>query len=161
MVGIWRAGRPLTGRLSELKLQFGDALLLQGLPEKLNSLRSEPDLLILTDGAGKLRRVTGKGWLALAILLVALALAIPNPDNTSLVMMIGALVMILTRVLSMDQAYRAVEWKTVFLVAGVLPLGVAMSKTGAAALVGAQVLEWVQPFGTWGCWPGCSWQACC
>jgi di/tricarboxylate transporter len=43
-----------------------------------------------------------------------------------------------------------VEWKTVFLVAGVLPLGVAMSKTGAAALVGAQVLEWVRPFGDLG-----------
>lgn len=150
VVGIWRTGRPLTAQISELKLQFGDALLLQGLPEKLNLLRSEPDLLILTDGAGKLRRVTGKGWLALAIMLAALALAIPNPDNTSLAMMIGALVMILTRVVSMDQAYRAVEWKTVFLVAGVLPLGVAMSKTGAAALVGAQVLEWVRPFGDLG-----------
>ena len=150
VVGIWRAGRPLTGGLSELKLQFGDALLLQGLPEKLNSLHSEPDLLILTDGEGKLRRVTGKGWLALAILLVALALAIPNPDGTSLVMLGGALAMVLTRVLSMDQAYRAVEWRTIFLVAGVLPLGVAMSKTGAAALVGAQVLEWVQPFGALG-----------
>ena len=150
VVGIWRAGRPLTGGLSDLKLQFGDALLLQGLPEKLNSLHSEPDLLILTDGEGKLRRVTGKGWLALAILLVALVLAIPNPDGTSLVMLGGALAMVLTRVLSMDQAYRAVEWRTIFLVAGVLPLGVAMSKTGAAALVGAQVLEWVQPFGALG-----------
>jgi di/tricarboxylate transporter len=150
VVGIWRAGRPLTAQLSELKLQFGDALLLQGLPEKLNLLRSELDLLILTDGAGKLRRVTGKGWLALAIMLVTLALAVPNPDSTSLVMLVGALVMVLTRVLSMDQAYRAIEWKTIFLVVGVLPLGVAMSKTGAAALVGAQVLEWVHPYGPLG-----------
>jgi di/tricarboxylate transporter len=47
----------------------------------------------------------------------------------------GALVMILTGVLSMDQAYQSIEWKTVFLVAGMLPLGTAMTKTGAADLL--------------------------
>ena len=150
VVGIWRAGRPLTAQLSELKLYFGDALLLQGLPEKLNLLRSEPDLLMLTDGASKLQRVTGKGWLALGILLVALVLALPNPDLTGLVMLGGGLAMVLTRVLSMDQAYRAVEWKTIFLVVGVLPLGIALGKTGAAAMIGAQVLDWLRPLGPLG-----------
>jgi di/tricarboxylate transporter len=150
VVGVWRAGKPLTAELSELQLQFGDALLLQGLPEKLNLLRSEPDLILLTDGGGKLRRVTGKAWLAFAILLGSLILAVPNPDLTGVVMLAGGLLLVLTRVLSMDQAYRAIEWKTVFLVAGVLPLGVAMSKTGAAALIGGQVLELARPLGPLG-----------
>ena len=48
-------------------------------------------------------------------------------------MLIGALCMVLVRVLTMDQAYQSIDWKTVVLVAGMLPLGIAMTKTGLAS----------------------------
>jgi di/tricarboxylate transporter len=51
------------------------------------------------------------------------------------VMLGGALAMILTGALSMDDAYQAIEWRSIFLVAGMLPLGTAMTKTGAADLI--------------------------
>jgi di/tricarboxylate transporter len=56
-------------------------------------------------------------------------------------MLAGALLMVLLRVLDMDQAYRAVEWKSVFLVAGMLPLGTALTKTGAASLLSTALLN--------------------
>ena len=65
-------------------------------------------------------------------MLATLALAAVDLLPVGEVMLGGALAMVLSGVLSMDEAYRAVEWKTVFLVAGMLPMGIAMTKTGAA-----------------------------
>ena len=61
-----------------------------------------------------------------------LALAIAIPAAIGEIMLGGALVMVLIGAMTMDQAYQAIDWKSIFLVAGMLPLGIAMSKTGAA-----------------------------
>ena len=68
-------------------------------------------------------------------MIATLAIAASNRFGVGEVMLGGALVMILTGALSMDDAYQAVEWRSVFLVAGMLPLGTAMTKTGAADLI--------------------------
>jgi di/tricarboxylate transporter len=63
------------------------------------------------------------------------------------VMLGGAILMALTGVLNMDQAYAAIEWKSVFLVAGILPLGVAMTKTGAASSLGDETIRLIGSYG--------------
>jgi di/tricarboxylate transporter len=98
-------------------------------------LRDERDLIVLDRAESAAPAVPGKAVLALAVLLVTLGLAATDLLPIGEVMLGGALAMVLTGVLSMDQAYQAVEWKSVFLVAGMLPLGIAMTKTGAAALL--------------------------
>ena len=77
----------------------------------------------------------GKALLATLVMLVTLVITAFSPFSTGEVMLAGALMMVLSRVLDMDQAYRAVEWKSVFLIAGMLPLGTALTKTGAATLL--------------------------
>ncbi len=62
-------------------------------------------------------------------------------------MLAGALAVVLTGVLSMDQAYQAIEWRSVFLVAGILPLGLAMTKSGAATLLAHQLIKVLGPLG--------------
>ena len=62
----------------------------------------------------------------------------------------GSALMVATRCLSMDAAYRAIEWKSVFLIAGMLPLGLAMQQTGAANLIAEGVLQIAGPLGPWG-----------
>ena len=57
--------------------------------------------------------------------------------------------MILTRCLTMDEAYRAIEWRAIFLIAGMLPLGAAMEQTGAARLLAEQTLSLLGPLGIW------------
>jgi len=153
VLAIWRAGRPIRTNLSDLPLQFGDALLLQGPRERLPVLRSEPDLILLANEK-EYPPVAGKGWLAAAIAVLALALAAIRYQAVAEVLLGGALAMMLAGVLTMDQAYEVIEWKTVFLVAGMMPLGIAMTKSGAAAWLAERVLGLVGPAGPMGLMAG-------
>jgi len=139
VLAVWRAGRSIRTGLSDLELHFGDGLLLQGDRSRLPVLRDEAELIVLDKGEENGENETplapGRSILALAVMLVALILAATDLLPIGEVMLGGALTMVLIGVLSMDEAYRAVEWKTVFLVAGMLPMGIAMTKTGAADLL--------------------------
>lgn len=153
VLAIWRAGRPIRTNLSDLPLQFGDALLLQGPRERLPVLRSEPDLILLANEKEYLP-VARKGWLAAAIALLALALAALRYQAVAEVLLGGALAMMLAGVLTMDQAYEVIEWKTVFLVAGMMPLGIAMTKSGAAAWLAERALDLIGSAGPLGLMAG-------
>jgi len=139
VLAIWRAGRPIRTNLSDLPLEFGDALLLQGPRERLPVLRSEPDLILLADEK-EILPVAGKGWLAAGIAVLALLLAAVNYQAVAEILLGGALAMMLAGVLTMDQAYEVIEWRTVFLVAGMMSLGIAMTKSGAATWLADRVL---------------------
>ena len=146
VLAIWRAGRPIRTGLTDLALQFGDALLLQGPRDRLPLLRSEPDLILLSDEEEGATSVPGRGWLAVAIMALTLLLAAIGLP-LEVVMLGGALGMMLTRVLMMDQAYRAIDWRVVFLVAGMLPASIALMKTGAAALLANGLVTLLGPAG--------------
>lgn len=135
VLAIWRDQRPIRTGINELPLQFGDALLLIGPPKAIPVLQSEPDLIVLANGKSHAPLSKFKRGLAAAIMLVTLTLAAFRPDMLGEVLLGGALAMVLVGMLSMDQAYDAIDWRSVFLVAGVLPMGVAMAKTGAAAML--------------------------
>lgn len=139
VLAIWREGHPYRSNHNEMPLRFGDALLLQGPPEKIAILQTEPQLLVLA------RRITitqpRKALLAALLFLLTLLVAALSSLPIAEVMLGGAILMVLLGVLSMDQAYQAVEWKSVFLIAGMLPLGIALDKTGAAALLGQLLLR--------------------
>ena len=139
VLAIWRAGWPFRTGHSSMPLQFGDALLLQGPAGQIPLLQTEPDILVLVKRTIPIDK--HKALLAGLVMLVTLVSAALSPYPTGEVMLAGALLMVLLRILDMDQAYRAVEWKSVFLVAGMLPLGTALTKTGAAALFGNALLS--------------------
>ncbi|HEV7509736.1 MAG TPA: SLC13 family permease [Thermoanaerobaculia bacterium] len=142
VIALWRAGRPVRTGLTDLPLELGDGLLLQGERSRLPVLRAEPDLIVLAEPAREeAPPATGKGRLALVIMAVSLILAASGRFAVGEVMLGGALIMVVARILTMDQAYRAVDFKSVVLVAGMLPLGTAMVKTGAAALLTDQLLH--------------------
>jgi di/tricarboxylate transporter len=147
VLAIWRAGRSLRTGLTDLPLQLGDGLLLQGERGRLPVLRAEPDLIVLDRGVDEPPPSRRRGWLALTIMISTLGLATVSHLGIGEVMLGGALVMILTGALSMDDAYQAIEWRSIFLVAGMLPLGTAMTKTGAADLITHGVLA---VLGGWG-----------
>jgi di/tricarboxylate transporter len=132
VLAIWRAGRPIRTRLSNLPLQFGDALLLQGDAAQIPLLKTEPDLIVLGSEVQATKLNRRKALPAILVMVGALAAAIARPDYIGEIMLFAALLMLLLGVLSMDQAYRSIEWKSIFLVAGMLPLGLAMTETGAA-----------------------------
>jgi len=139
-LALWRAGTPTRTGIREMELQFGDALLLQGPRERLGVLRAEPDLIVLDAGVAE-PRSPEKGRLAVAIVLLTLLAAALEWPPTSLAMLAGALALILVRVIPADAAYQAIEWRTIFLVAGMLPVSVAMARSGAADFLADALLR--------------------
>ncbi len=141
VLGIWRSGRPIRSDLANEALQFGDALLLQGPRDRINVLRNEPDLIILESPVVEAIRTPRKELIAIACFFGALIFSILKPDYIALIMLTAGFLMILSGILKMEQAYRAVEWKSVFLIAGMLPMGIAITKTGLADMAAQGLLH--------------------
>ena len=140
VLAVWRQGRSIRTRLEELPLEYGDGLLLQGSARSIDLLRTEPGLIALAEPAPS-PVMTRRGWLTTIIMLSTLGLAVLFPNLIAEIMLSGALAMVLIGTLSMDQAYRAVDWRSLFLVAGMLPVGVALNKTGASDLLANGILS--------------------
>jgi di/tricarboxylate transporter len=146
VLAIWRKGTAYREDLRDMALQFGDALLLYGPWDKLNLLGREPDFLVLTEGAQEAPREE-KAKLALTIMAAVLIPVIMDWVPIYIAVVIGAACMVLTRCLTMEEAYRYIEWKAVFLIAGMLPLGTALENTGAARILAEGVVGTLGPFG--------------
>jgi di/tricarboxylate transporter len=146
VLAIRHEGRTLFARLGDVPLDFGDSLLLQGSVDKINLLRRERGFLLLDMPPLETRRIR-KAPVSVAILLGVLVVVAAGWLHVSAAMFIGALLMVLSGTLTMDEAYRSIEWKSVFLIAGMLPLGLAMENTGTAQLLANQIVALV---GDWG-----------
>lgn len=139
VLAIRHDGESLTTHLGDVRLQFGDSLLVQGATEKLNLIRRDPNFMMLDRPPLELRN-SDKAPLAIAILLGVLVMVSFGWLDVSITMLIGALLMVISGVLTMDEAYRVIDWKSVFLIAGMLPLGIAMEQTGTARLLADQLV---------------------
>jgi di/tricarboxylate transporter len=146
VMAIWRKGRAYRSDLRDIALQFGDALLLYGPWKKLNVLGREPDFLVLTETAQEPPREE-KAKVALLIMAAVLAPVIMGWVPIYIAVVIGAACMVMTKCLTMEEAYRFIEWKAVFLIAGMLPLGTALDQTGAAKLLAEGVVGALGPYG--------------
>lgn len=140
VLAVWRRGRSIRTRLADLPLEFGDGLLLQGTEKSLNLLRTEPGLILLAESAPS-TRMTLRGWLTVLVMFATLASAIVFSENIAEIMLTGAVAMVLIGIMNMDQAYRAIDWRSLFLVAGMLPLGIALNKTGASVVFADAIIS--------------------
>lgn len=131
VLAIWHEGRAYGTDLSDVALHFGDALLLYGSREKIKMLGSEPDFLVLTEAAQETPR-WHKAPLATLVMAVVILPALLGWLPIAISAVIGAALMVVTNCLTMEEAYRFIEWRPVFLIAGMLPLGLAMEQSGAA-----------------------------
>ena len=146
VLALWRKGRAYRSNLRDMELRFGDALLLLGPRAKLQLLGREPDMIVLTETAQEELR-TEKMKLSILIMVGVLLPVILGWVQIYIAAVVGAALMVLVGCLSMKEAYRQIEWKAVFLIAGMLPLGTALDQTGAAKLIAEAVVALVGPFG--------------
>ncbi|TVQ84855.1 MAG: SLC13 family permease [Bacteroidetes bacterium] len=149
VLAIWREGRAYRTNLHNIQLRFGEALLLYGKRDKLELMGSDNDFILLTDTMSQPFR-THKALTAVIVMLGILIPVLLGIIPLAISAVIGIALMVLTGCLKMEEAYRAIEWRSVFLIAGLLPLGFAMEQTGAAALMAEQVVEIFGRFGPWG-----------
>ncbi len=147
ILAIWNGERVFRTGLSDHRLAFGDALLLQGPRDRLTILRSDPDLIVLSTEVEAVKDISKKSWLALSVFGLAVLVAALRILPVAEVMLAAALVLVIAKVLTMEQVYRAIDWQVVFLVAGMLPLGLAMTKTGATELFATALTGITLPFG--------------
>jgi di/tricarboxylate transporter len=134
VLAIWRDGHAHRTDLRDMELQFGDAILVHGPRARLRLLSRDPEFIVVSEpGAPPPRR--GRAPLAVLILASVLVPVFLGWLPISIAAVTGAVLMVLTRCLSMEDAYRFIEWPAVFLIAGMLPLGLAMERTGAAAFL--------------------------
>ncbi len=146
VLAIWRQGQAYRSNLRDTSLRFGDALLLLGPKEKLKMLGREPDFIVLTETAQEELRLE-KMKLSILIMGGILLPVIMGWVPIYIAAIVGAALMVLFGCLTMEEAYRQIEWKAVFLIAGLLPLGIALDHTGTARLIAEGVVTFVGPFG--------------
>ena len=132
VLAILRDGRPLRTGLVDLPLRFGDTLLVQGPRQKIRVLQREPDFVVMGDIEVAPAVRARKAPVAIGLLLLMLVPVIAGWLPIAASALLAGILMVITGCLTMDEAYQSIEWKAVFLVAGTLPLGIAMEKTGTA-----------------------------
>ncbi len=141
-LAIMRGNKTYIKDLVELVLKPGDTILLHGKWDSLRTLRENTDLLYTEDLRGEDIR-ENKAPIALIALAAFLVLALGTDFALSVAGLVALLILVIGRVIHIDEVYKAVEWKTIFLVAGLIPLGVAFGKTGAADYLATTVLQQV------------------
>jgi di/tricarboxylate transporter len=146
VLAIQHGGKSRVTQIADVPLDFGDTLLVRGPKNRIDVLRRDPEFLVLETPPIERRRLN-KAPLAVLILLGVLIAVSTQQLHVSTAMLIGAMLMVLTKVLNMDEAFQAIEWKSVFLIAGMLPMGIAMQTSGTALFIAEGIIDLV---GGWG-----------
>ena len=148
VLAIWRQEAPIVDRISKVRLKLGDTLLVHGRREQIDALQLNPSFLVL--GPVKLeQRRRSKAQAAIMVFLLMIGLVAIGQVQISSAAVLAAILMVLVGCLKMDEAYRSIEWQSVFLIAGMLPMGIAMAKTGTAQYLSDQIIDLVGGFGPW------------
>ncbi len=136
---LYQRGEAVRGDFSDTAIAAGDIVVVHGLWQHIADIKSSANLTLLTsldESATKPASTTlAAGCFGAAVALTMLGFPI------SMSFLTGAVAMVLARVLTMEEAYQAIDWKVVVFLAGLIPLGTAMQKTGAAALLAEALLQ--------------------
>ncbi len=145
VLGIARHGTLLSGQLAHIPLEFGDTLLLQGPERRLAQVIRDNFIVMHPLGVQTLQKE--KAPLVLGIFAGVCLIAALGVVPISVAGVLGAVLMVLTRCLSIEEAYKSIDWMVIFLLAGMIPAGMALEKTGAAQLLAEFILKGIGSLG--------------
>ncbi len=134
IAGLWRRDGDVADRLSDARLREGDLLVLYGRPSRFSDLAAHHGFLMLVPFAGEAKRRL-RAPLALMILGATILAAATEWLPAPLAFLFGAVAMVATRCVDINQAYREIDVRIFVMIAGVIPLGIAMEQTGTADLL--------------------------
>ncbi len=141
VLAINRHEMTIHSKISQIPLQMGDVLLIQGPRFNLATLEKNNIFRVLgmVEGRSKLNR---RAWQATTIFIGSLLLAIFNVVSVPVAVLLGTLAAFLTRTITPEEAYRDVEWKAIILIGSMLAFGIAMEHTGTAKFLAMQIVDW-------------------
>lgn len=148
VLAIWRSGAPVVRKVDHVVLRFGDVLLLQGTREHVIHLAQSHGFLLLGDIETSPYR-PHRGPASIIILAAAVLLATTGLIPIMLSSTLGALLLVSIRCLSIKDAYESIDWSIILLIAGTLPLGIAMEKSGLASQLAEVLIHLAGSLGPW------------
>jgi di/tricarboxylate transporter len=137
---VQRRGRTTRERISEMRFEAGDTMLLQCDSKEVDGLLNSENLIVtneLTDLHLRKNRV----FAAVGIMTAVVTLAALHVFPILVAALIGAVSMVLFRCISLEEAYKAIDWKVIFLLGGILPLGIALQESGTAELLANNMIR--------------------
>ena len=145
VLAMQRRGETINDKLSSIVLRMGDVLLIQAHEAEITDLRRNRDFIVLNEVPGAVLR--RKAPLVIAILLAVVGLAAFNIFPILVTALLGCVALLVTRVIEIEDAYHAINWQVIFLLAGILPLGIAMQTSGAAGFLAEKAVGLVGDMG--------------
>jgi di/tricarboxylate transporter len=140
VLAINRRGEIMTEDIRDVQLETGDCLVSHSTWRDLSEVGREKDFIVATEIPKEEQRPHKVGY-ALFFFALSISMIVFTDYRLSIALLVGAMGMVLTGVLSMDEAYSAVSWKTVFLLASLIPLGAAMERTLTAAWIAQEIMH--------------------
>jgi len=145
-LGIHRRGQVLRDELRNVRLQVGDILLML-IPESgMAALRKDPNVIVLSEREPEKPR----GWrapFALATMAAVIGVSAFGWAPIAITSLAGAVALTVAGCLDAEDVYDAIDWRIIILIAGLLPLGVAVSESGAAAFIVENTVGRASPYG--------------
>lgn len=145
-LAIFRHGQTLQDKIGNIRLRMGDLLLAQGTPERFELLRRSRDLTVLEELSPALYR-QNKGVLAVTFFGIAVVIGGFGWLPLSVAFLAAAVLTIVTRCITIEEAYEFIDWRLLILIGGMTAFGLAMEKTGSAEFLAAGIVRFLQPFG--------------
>ena len=151
IVGLHRDGHTMheDEDIRNMPFHSGDTLVVHTTWESLVSLEKDPDFVVITTEYPREETRPKKVGFAAFFFIIALSMVLFTDIKLSIALLTGAIGMVLSGVLNIDEAYRAVSWKTVFLLASLIPLGMAVEQSGTAKWIAEQTLSVVGEMPIW------------
>jgi len=146
VLAVHRRGEVLREKIKDVTLNVGDVLLLLCPRSGMDAIRANQNLVVLNE-RGEANPPRSKALLAIGIMAAAVGVAAMGWLPIVASSILGGIALVATRCIGNDQAYQAVDWRVIVLLAGVLPLGIAMQKSGLAQGVADFSVNWVGAFG--------------
>ena len=127
-------------KLAKIKLKFSDTLLVMMPKGKVENFRSSPDLILLEELNIALK-YEGLWWLSIIVIPLIMILTFINVISIMKASIIGAVILLIVRSLSIQDAYESINWSVIFLIASLIPIGIAIDKTGTDLLIGKLIIS--------------------
>ena len=144
--GIHRRQLAIRSPLDRVPLSVGDVLMLDAPADAIDALRADPGMIVLGERAQQ-RVAPRRAILSALIMAAAIGVAALGWLPIVASALLGCLALVALRLLTPDEAYESIDWQVILLLAGIIPLGIALQKTGGATLVADLLLDVLGPYG--------------
>ena len=146
VLALKRPGGTIRDKLAFVPLQQWDTLLVFGPRLRIDALNQMEDFTPLQEVPVRLR-LTPRWWLSVAVIPLVVLLAAVGLMPILKAAILGVVVLLLTRTVTIRQAYNSIDWTVIFLLATILPIGIAMQNTGLDSIIGGALAEIGRPYG--------------